>query len=397
MEKQSFGTLFKRGWERGRELKFTGYTLVTVLMCFVVFMVLCAAVVGAICWIEWPERKTDLFELNPALNEKFAPGKVVKFDDGAELTFASRKGDMAEKVVFKRGKNTIQAEGAFIRLRPEAGVVTVILNECRDAAGKPLVDALVSEECKYDFPTDLRKKGWGAPPENFFVRLLLALAMLFVLWLFGCYVMQMLNTGWVRELLYPATRIGRGIRSGFARWRTILYLVPWLFACAMVGTIRAVTDRLLPPFVGLSVAGGFMAIELAMGMVSFLLCAGIAAGAVNIGFETLYRNAFRAFKNGWGRQLLLILVGYGGAVASFLVAAPGAIALFCGAHFENRAVAIGGGVWLALWLIAMIFVWLRAAAVLSACGMYLYLDASGTVPELEVDAPPAQPEGGETI
>ena len=396
MEKQSFGELFRRGWERGKELKFTGYTVVTALLCFVVIMILCAAVVGAICWIEWPERKTDLFELNPALNKKFAPGKVVKFDDGAELTFASRKGDMAEKVVFKRGKNTVQAEGAFIRLRPEAGVVTLILHDCRDAAGKPLVDTLVSEECKYTFPSDLRKEGWGAPPANFFVRLLLALGAVFVLWLLGCWVIQMLNTGWARELLYPATRIGRGIRSGFARWRTILYLVPWLIACAFVGGVRAVLGNLLPVFVGLSVAWGFMAVELALGMVSFLLCAGIAAGAADIGFETLYRNAFRAFKNGWGRQLLLILVSYAVAVASLLLAAPGAIALICGVHFENKSVVIGGAVWLVIWLIAMILVWLRAAAVLGACGMYLYLDASGVAPELEGDAAPAA-EGGETI
>jgi hypothetical protein len=393
MEKQSFGMLFRRGWERGKELKFTGYTLVTGLLCLVGVVILLAAVAGAICWIEWPERKTDLFELNPALNEKFAPGKPVKFDDGAELTFASRQGDEAEKVVFRRGKDTIHAGSAHIRLRPEAGVVTLILSDCRDASGKPHVDTLVAEECKYTFPADLRKRGWGDPPKSFLVRLLLALGVIFFLWLLLCWVMQMLNTGWVRELLYPTTRIGRGIRSGFARWRTILYLVPWLIACAIVGIIRAVLSKLLPAFPGLSVTWGFMAVEMAMGMVSFLLCAGIAAGAADIGFETLYRNAFRAFKNGWGRQLLLILIAYGVALASMLLAAPGAIALFCGVHFENRAAMIGGGVWMAVWLIVMILVWLRAMAVLGASGMYLYLDASGVAPELDGDAPAAAPEG----
>lgn len=401
MEKQSFGMLFRRGWERGRELKFTGYTLVTGLLSLAVCLILVTAFGGAVCWIEWPERKTDLFELNPALDAKFAPGKVVKFDDGAELTFASRRGDEAEKVVFKRGEKTIHAEGAHIRLRPEAGVVTVILSECRDSSGKPLVDTLVAEECKYTFPAGLRKQGWGAPPKNFLVRLLLAFGVLLVLWLIGGWVMQMLSEGWARELLYPATRIGRGIRSGFARWRGVLYLVPWIFACGIVGGIRALLgvllDGLLPLPGSWLVGAVFMVIETAMGMVTFLLCAGIAAEAANIGIDPLYRNAFRAFRNGWGRQLLLILVSYGVALASLLLALPGLIALGCGIQFESKSALIGGAVWMLLWLIAMIVVWLRAIAVLGACGMYLYVDASGTVPELEGDAPAAPSESGVTI
>ena len=121
------------------------------------------------------------------------------------------------------------------------------------------------------------------------------------------YLICLIGYGFLREILYPEARIGRGLKSGFARWKVAFYPIPWWIAAAFIGSAVNVfgavcgeaAKQLLSFVVGI-----------VLGIVSsFLLCA-VAASDTGVRFGELYRRTFAALKNGWGRYLGGLMVIY---------------------------------------------------------------------------------------
>lgn len=248
-------------------------------------------------------------------------------------------------------------------------------------AAIPLGAALVGLALWIDWP----EKGashTGREMLAFFGELLTLLAAGLAAWLIYMWVVQMLAIGLKRETLYPATNIGRGLRSGFGRWLTVLYPLPLSVAVGILTGAREVLGHFMPLLM-LAAGGGLWLLQIAVSVYMDFLYSGIAAGSPRIGFAELYRRAFTAFKNGWGRWLLWALCICGLAAASFLTAIPAVVAVVIGVARNHEQLLTGGIVALALWAVVMIAVWIRANVVSSAFFMYLYIDASGAPPELD--------------
>ncbi len=248
-------------------------------------------------------------------------------------------------------------------------------------AAIPLGAALVGLALWVDWP----EKGashTGREMLAFFGELLTLLAAGLAAWLIYLWIVQMLAIGLKRETLYPATKIGRGLRSGFGRWLTVLYPLPLSVAVGMLAGARSVISNVMP-LVLLVAGGGLWLLQIAVSIYMDFLYSGIAAGSPRSGFAELYRRAFTAFKNGWGRWLLWMLCIWGLAAASFLTAVPAIAAVVIGVTKEHEAALTGGIVGLACWAVVMIAVWIRANVVSSAFYMYLFIDASGAPPELD--------------
>ena len=222
----------------------------------------------------------------------------------------------------------------------------------------------------------------GSEMLAFFGQLLVLLAAALAAWLIYMWVVQMLAIALKRETLYPATDIGRGLRSGFGRWWTVLYPLPLAAAFGMLMAAREVLGHFMP-LVFLAAAGGMWLLQIAVSIYMDFLYSGVAAGSPHIGFAELYRRAFTAFKNGWGRWLLCALCLWGVTIVSLLTLIPAIVAVVIGVMKEYEGALTGGIVGLALWAVVMIPVWIRANVVSAAFLMYLYLDASGAPPELD--------------
>ena len=127
------------------------------------------------------------------------------------------------------------------------------------------------------------------------------------------YFICLVGYGFRRELLYPEARIGRGLKNGFARWKVAFYPIPWFFAVVFImaawSMVQMLLLRVLPTASSLTKLVEF-ALNVAAGAVSsFLMCA-VAASDTGVRFGELYRRAFTALRNGWGRYLGGLLVMY---------------------------------------------------------------------------------------
>ncbi|MBQ6351924.1 MAG: hypothetical protein IJJ28_01485, partial [Lentisphaeria bacterium] len=175
----------------------------------------------------------------------------------------------------------------------------------------------------------------------FLWQLALLLAALLATFLIYAWVLQMLQVGLLRETLYPAADIRRGFRSGFSRWKTVLYPLPWLLAVGMIPCWQTVMERLLPPL-GMAAAGAGSLLQIVAGIYTTFLFCGVAAGSPRQKFAGLYRNAFTAFKNGWGRWLVIYLCVLGLILSTVASALPPAFGVFVGIR-ENRPLALWVG------------------------------------------------------
>ena len=261
-------------------------------------------------------------------------------------------------------------------------------------AALPFMAALVGLVLWVDWPKKGADPACGVPA--FFGQLLVLLTAGLAAWLIYMWIVQMLVIGLKRETLYPATEIGRGLRSGFARWLTVLYPLPLSIGIGLLAMARSALNQLAPVAMLLGAGGGLWLLQVAVSLYMDFLFFGIAAGSPQLGFGELYRRAFVAFKNGWGRMLLWALCLTGLIGASILSAVPATVGVVIGLRHDNPTALTGGIVGLSCWALVMIAVWIRANVVSNAFGMYLYLDASGTPAELDAPEPPApQPSIGE--
>ena len=220
--------------------------------------------------------------------------------------------------------------------------------------------------------------------------------------------------GLIREVLCSEARIGRGVRSGFARWRSALYQLPWYAGMWLLcAVLRYISQRSGSGFaVLLLIIVTYLSTIVSM----FLICA-VAASDKGVRFGELYNRTFAAVVKGWGRAL--------GGIFMTLLLYIGCFLLICIAEFLSGFIGemfyAGWGVAVALVLAAAIII-LMAAAVWGSFRvlvffvvymMNLFVDASGitraemglpakadgeaeTPPTVEVPAAPAAPETEET-
>ena len=128
------------------------------------------------------------------------------------------------------------------------------------------------------------------------------------------YFLCLVAYGMMRETLRPEPRIGRGLKSGFARWKIALYPVPWFIAAVFISWISKSLLARLPARLPVGGPGnellrfavgevsGF-AVTCVIGAVSQLLMCAVAASDTRVGFGELYRRTGAAIRNGWGRCL----------------------------------------------------------------------------------------------
>ncbi len=192
------------------------------------------------------------------------------------------------------------------------------------------------------------------------------------------YFICLVGYGFRRELLYPEARIGRGLKSGFARWKVAFYPIPWFFAAIFIlaawSLVQALLLRFAPSTSSLTQLVN-TALNVAVGMVSsFLMCA-VAASDRSVRFGELYHRAFTALKNGWGRYLGGMLMMY---LLWFALLVPtvvmGLLFFYPGWHVVPFNIGIPVfAVWLCL------FVWGAFRVCVFTCVylMDLFVDASG--------------------
>lgn len=234
------------------------------------------------------------------------------------------------------------------------------------------------------------------------------------------YFVSLVGYGSLREVLQSEARIGRGLKSGFARWKVAFYPIPWFFAAGIAMAVFLHIEKLLllgiddewTPAVKILVFIGVKALKFAVywlvGMVTqFLFCA-VAASDTGVGFPELYKRMFAAVKNGWGRYL-------GGWVMLYLlivaIVLPGQLIPLLGVL---KIVSWQVLPFLILvWLCLLIWAGLRLWVFCHVYNLNLFVDASGitraemglpakadgeaeTPPTVEVPAAPAAPETEET-
>lgn len=195
------------------------------------------------------------------------------------------------------------------------------------------------------------------------------------------YFIFLVGYGFLRELLYPETRIGRGLKSGFARWKVAFYPVPWLFAAIFImvawGLVQAVLLRFLPSASSLTKLVEF-ALNIAIGAVSTFLLYAVAASDTGVRFGELYHRAFAALKNGWGRYL-------GGMAMLYLLWAalliPTVIMGFLFFYPKTQVVPLNIGIPVfAVWMCLFVWAALRLWVFTCVYFMDLFVDASGITP-----------------
>ena len=195
------------------------------------------------------------------------------------------------------------------------------------------------------------------------------------------YFICLVGYGFSRELLYPEARIGRGLRSGFARWKVAFYPIPWFFAVVFIlaawGLVQTLLLRFAPSASSLTQLVSSV-LNIAVGAVSaFLMCA-VAASDTGVSFGELYRRAFTALKNGWGRYLGGMLMMY---LLWIALLVPTVIMGFLFFYPKTQVVPLNIGipvfaVWMCLFVWAALRVWVFTCVYL----MDLFVDASGITP-----------------
>ena len=191
---------------------------------------------------------------------------------------------------------------------------------------------------------------------------------------FGSFV----GCGLIREVCCSEARIGRGVKNGFARWRSALYQLPWYAVMWMLYAVLLYMARRSGSGFAtlLLIIVGYLSTIVSM----FLFCA-VAASDTSVRFGELYNRTFAAVVKGWGRAL--------GGIFMTLLLYIGCFLLICIAEFLSGFIGemfyAGRGVAVALVLAAAIII-LMAAAVWGSFRvlvffvvymMDLFVDASG--------------------
>ena len=250
--------------------------------------------------------------------------------------------------------------------------------------GSVVFKAFRAKECGGEFPLGCLL--WAIPAG---IALLIA----------ATWLMAAVNSGVMREVVYPApARVGRAFRNGFARFLTVLFPIPWLLLASFVSGVQnqiaklCDTDTLyLVPLIVL-----LWLVSVALNIVTHFLYCAVAAEDNRIGINDLYKNALKAFRNGWGRFLLGWLSLFGMGLACILALLPATICYLVGTAQENRRLAVVGIALFIAWCAGLFLAMLRLFGFSYSYNMYLYLDATGEPPETETASDAAAGVGEET-
>ncbi|MBP5531644.1 MAG: hypothetical protein J6Y54_06425 [Lentisphaeria bacterium] len=90
---QNFETLFRRAWERSREVKLSVYILLNwLILASLAAGIAFAGTAAYRSLVEKRRAEQSVVEVNPKLRRIFAPKRKLKFKD-ARLSFGYRAGD----------------------------------------------------------------------------------------------------------------------------------------------------------------------------------------------------------------------------------------------------------------------------------------------------------------
>ena len=402
---QDFEALFRRAWERSRDPKLRWYILLNW-----VFLILLAAGFAVAAWstyfvlVEKKRAEQSIVEVNPELRRIFAPKRKIKFKE-AELSFGERKGDKLRKVVIRTQDRVIRAKSAELRLGVDNDTVNLTLRRYRiyeAVDGEPV--RMISEDewnaldlsYPFELPPDLRRPKKPIPGE--IARGFMAVAGIVLLgaaiW---SWFWQMLSAGITREAFGERpTRMWRGFRNGFARWRTVMYPLPIITACGIVSVIGSLPNILQLPLVFyLAIYPLACALEITMLIFCGIMRIGVALDPPEARFGDLLRESVRVFLNGWGRYVVGVFWVYAFLALFVVMLAPGLVMLLNGVIFSSRALLIGSVVAISVWLVLFVVVATRVIGCIAAYHTYLYADASQEEPEQR--APVAEHEDGSGI
>jgi len=403
---QNFETLFRRAWERSREVKLSVYILLNwLILASLAAGIAFAGTAAYRSLVEKRRAEQSVVEVNPELRRIFAPKRKLKFKD-ARLSFGYRDGDTLGKVVIRTPDREIRARSAVLRLDVDKSTVNLALRGYRiyEVAGGEAVAKPASEDewgtldMVYPFEMPPGVKAPKEPVPGEIARGLVAVAGIVlggaVLW---CWIWQMFSAGIARETLHGRpTRMLRGLWSGLRRWRTVMYPLPLLTVCSIVSLLGSLPNILqLPLPFYLAIYPLACALEITLLVFCGILKVGVALNPPESRFGDLFRESARVFLNGWGRYVLGILWVYAFAALSAVLLAPGLVLLIDAVIFGSRAMLVSGIVWSSVWAVCFVVSGLRVLGCIAAYQMYLYVDAlnNGQAPEAAA-AVPAEENGG---
>lgn len=196
------------------------------------------------------------------------------------------------------------------------------------------------------------------------------------------YFLSLVDYGMMREILRPEPRIGRGLKSGFARWKVAFYPIPWIIIALLILLVASLLiNTWLLPLIGsradvaLTVAVNKTAVfpvNCAIAIVELFLICAVAANHTRVGFDQLYRRTFAAIRNGWGRCLGgLLMVNLLGIALVLPLMATAVLMLY---EIVPEKVGL---IVLAVLLCPVIWAALRLQVFKNVYFMNLFVDASG--------------------
>lgn len=397
---QDFEALFRRAWERSREAKLRWYILLNWVL-----LVLLAAGFAAAAWgtyfvlVEKKRAEQSIVEVNPELRRIFAPKRKIKFKE-AEVTFGERKGDKLRKVVIRTRDRVIRAKSAELRLDMDKHTVNLALRRYRiyEAVDGEPVKMVTEDEWNtldlsypFEMPPDLRQPKKPVPGEiaRGFVAVACIVLLGVAVW---SWVWQMFSAGITREAFGGGTtRMWRGFKNGFVRWRTVMYPLPIITACSIVSFIGSLPNILQLPLVFyLAVYPLACALEITMLIFCGIMRIGVALKPPEERFGDLLRESARVFLNGWGRYLLGVFWVYAFLALFAVMLAPALVLLVDAVVFGSRVLLVSAVVALAVWLVLFVLVGTRVIGCIAAYHTYLYVDASKETPEPKAGAKSAE-------
>ena len=405
---QSFETLFRRAWERSREVKLRFYILLNWIILIVFAAAFAAAAFGAYyVLIEKPQARQSVIEVNPELRRIFAPKREVKFKDSS-LSFNSRRGDKLRQVVLRMPDREIRAKSAEIRVDVQKNTVDLTLRSYRvhkvvagAVAEKPASEenwAPLGMSFDLELPPGLQEPRKAVPGD--FARGVVVIAAIVLagvaLWY---WIWQMLSTAVALEAAGDRpTRMLRGLGGGLKRWWSVMYPATLVALCGFVGFLGSLPNILRVPIpFYLAIYPLACVLEITLFILSGIMMTGVAVSPPDVTFGDLLRDSIRVFLNAWGRYLAGMFWIYAFLALFAVMLVPGLVFLAHALVFGHRLMLALAIVWVTVWLAAFLVTGLRVRGCIAAYYMYLYLDAvdDPRTPEDEAAAGAAEENGGD--
>ena len=404
---QSFETLFRRAWERSREVKLSLYILLNWILLLAVAAVFAAVAFGAYyVLIEKPLAEQSVIEVNPELRKIFVPKQELKFKDSS-LSFNSRRGDKLRQVVLRMPDREIRAKSAEIRVDANKNTVDLTLRSYRV---HKIVDGAVVEKPSaeedwtplgmsfdLELPPDLKEPRKAVPGD--FARGVVVIAAIVLagasLWY---WIWQMLSTAVALEAAGDRpTRMFRGLGGGLRRWWSVMYPAVLMTLFGFVGFLGSLPNILQMPIpFYLAIYPLACVLEITLFILSGIMMTGVAVNPPDVSFGDLLQDSIRVFLNAWGRYLAGMFWVYAFLALFAVMLVPGLVLLAYALIFGHRMMLVFSIVWMAVWLMIFIVTGLRVRGCIAAYNMYLYLDAVGDprTPETGGSDAAAEKHGG---